>query len=330
MKLKFAQQLSYSEFEQTEKDVLIVASGYESRSTTLGSKIYSKCKKCCAIGFAEHVNHPQRIKNDNLFQEMGFRPFIAKEGSFEDIMHVLDTILGDLIHQDNLSVVVDYSCMTKVWYATILNYFLNKHSKLNKLEVVFSYSPSQFSTPKMPMPNRYMGPIPGIFRVSASYKPTALILGLGYEKETAKGLMEYLDPQLTYAFYASPAYDNRFSEIVEANNKKLLKALGRDFTYTHSLASVKSTDSLLTSLCLSLRDDYRVILAPLGPKPFALLCLLVATKYPDIDVWRVSSGHSGNIYDRLPLDVDPIVCKTVFERSVESANATYIPFGLQL
>jgi hypothetical protein len=66
----------------------------------------------------------------------------------------------------------------------------------------------------MPMPNKYMGPIPGIYRVSASYKPTALILGLGYEKETAVGIMEYLDPQMTYAFYSKPALMKGFQELL--------------------------------------------------------------------------------------------------------------------
>jgi hypothetical protein len=39
------------------------------------------------------------------------------------------------------------------------------------------------------------------------------------------------------------------------------------------------------------------------------MCLLIATKFPDIDVWRVSSGDSGNKYDRLAADTDPIFVK---------------------
>ncbi|MBN8672815.1 MAG: hypothetical protein J0L56_01710 [Chitinophagales bacterium] len=314
MRLKFAQQLSFTDFLQKEYDVLIAASGYETRATTLSEKVHTRVRRKCSIGFKERSEHPQRIKNDKVFHDMKFDTYSAREGSFEDVINVLDEILAKEIFQEKLSIIIDYSCMTKVWYATILNFFLNKYSELSSLEVIFSYSPSQFSVPKMPMPNRYMGPIPGIFRVSASYKPTALILGLGYEKETAKGLMEYLDPQETYSFYSKPAYDDRFSEIVEKNNEKLLASLGSDHVYTHSMSDIKTTDSLLSSLCMSLRSNYRVILAPLGPKPFSLLCLLLATKFPDIDVWRVSSGDSGNIYDRLPFNCAPILCRTVFER----------------
>lgn len=54
-----------------------------------------------------------------------------------------------------------------------------------------------------------------------------------------------------------------------------------------------------------------IILAPLCPKPFTLTCLLLAARYPDIEVWRVSAGESGNLYDRNPLE-NHIACKAIF------------------
>jgi hypothetical protein len=321
MKLRFAEQVSYENALNQQYDIFIAASGYESRATHLAKNVHKRCCNKFVIAFQEHKEHKQRIQNDNIFNNFGFIAYEAREGKYEEIIYLLDQILSTLLFEKAVSVLVDYSCMTKVWYATIINYFMNKYSEIEKLNVTFSYSPSSFSAPMPPMPNKYMGPIPGIYRVSTSSKPTALILGLGYEKDAAKGIVEYLDPKVTYAFYSKPALDARFEGIVEENNDSLIRSLGVENIFTHPINDLKTTDSLLSSLCVNLRKTHRVILAPLGPKPFALMCFLVATKYLDIDVWRVSSGASGNIYDRLPADVNPIICKITFEQEVKKVVA---------
>ena len=319
MKLQYAEQLEFSSLKGGEFDIVICASGYESRATNLAKNIKTKGFKA-AIGFAEHKFHPTRIINDTCFKDLGYREYIAHGSAYQQLIDILDDIINDydeanttrMLFQETVRILVDYSCMTKVWYSTILNYFLNRYSEISTLELTFSYSPSIFTNPQPPMPNKYMGPIPGIYRVSTSNKPTALVIGLGYEKETAKGIVEYLDPEKTFAFYSKPALDPKYESVIENNNSKLITYLGKESVFKHPLMDLKTTDVLLSSLCLRLRKGYRIILAPLGPKPFALMCLFLATRYPDIDVWRVSSGESGNIYDRAPAPVDPIICKAVF------------------
>ena len=157
MKLKYAQQISFSDFKNDTYDFIIAASGYETRATALSEKISRQFKNKFVLGFIEHKELPQRIENDKIFNSLGFIEFLAKEGSYEEIISVLDEILKANLFEDKLTVVVDYSCMTKVWYATILNYFLNKYSEIKNLELIFCYTPSQFAVPKTPMPNKYMG-----------------------------------------------------------------------------------------------------------------------------------------------------------------------------
>tara|TARA_R110002049_G_C9169822_1_gene561803 strand:- start:590 stop:1558 length:969 start_codon:yes stop_codon:yes gene_type:complete len=313
MKLKYATQLGLSELLEQNYDVIIVASGYESRSCKLAQRLKSIEARKIAISFQEQNRHSQRLKNDDFFKSEGYESFIAKEGSYEEIIQILNQVFTPLLGQNNLNILVDYSCMTKVWYSTIINYFQNRLSEIKKLKIAFSYSPSTYSAPKIPMPNKYMGPIPGIFRVTASNKPTALIIGLGYELERARGIVEYLDPEVTYIYYSKPAFDTQFVEQVEKNNKVLIESLPKENVIPYPVSDLHATDALLTSLCLKLGTDYRIVLAPLGPKPFALLCLLLSARYRDIDVWRVSAGDSGNIYDRMPSDDEPVVCQAFFE-----------------
>jgi hypothetical protein len=314
MKLKNAFQQKYSEIKNEKFDVIFAASGYEKRCTQLIEKINLKGAKKIVFAFEEHVQEEQRIVNDKKFARLGFEPYSAKEGSYIEIIEILNDVLRTLLIKNQLNVLVDYSCMTKVWYATIVNYFLNKESDINNINITFSYTPSIFTEPLKPMPNKYMGPIPGIYTISASNKPTALIMGLGYEKDRAKGLMEYLDPKITLAFYTDPALDEKYVNAIKKNNSQLLSNLGKQNIFKYPLDDLRITDSLLTSLCLSLKNHYKIVLAPLGPKPFALLSILLSIKFPEIDVWRVSAGDSGNIYPSTAYLGDPIICKVFFER----------------
>ena len=88
------------------------------------------------------------------------------------------------------------------------------------------------------------------------------------------------------------------------NNAELLSRLrkvGRGYVIPHPLDDLEMTMNLLASLCGRLSTGSRVILAPLGVKPFSLLCLLLATRFPFLDVWRVSVGPHGDPIDRPPL-----------------------------
>jgi hypothetical protein len=62
---------------------------------------------------------------------------------------------------------------------------------------------------------------------------------------------------------------------------------------------------------MQLRLDFRVSILPAGPKPFTLSSLLLAARYPDIEVWSIDTGHSTAAYYRHPTG-EPMVCKVVF------------------
>ncbi|MDC6362558.1 MULTISPECIES: hypothetical protein [Flavobacteriaceae] len=316
MKIKYAEQITLTNIEKDEYDLIIASSGYESRATCLVEKLKNQSKsRKIYIGFKERKEEKQRKINDGKFLELGFvkHDIEAGEGNFEDIIGILDNIFTDFLKRKELNVFVDYSCMTKVWYSTIINYFSFKHSVLESLQISFGYTPAKYSKPKEPMPNQYMGPIPGVYRISASNKPIVLVIGLGYEKYRAKGLVEHIDPEKTFVFYSKPAFDEKYVTDIEQNNSDLLVNLDSQNIHCHPVNDLISTESQLTSLYHALRDDYKIILAPQGPKPFALLCILLAHRYPDIDIWRVSAGGSRKVYDREPSLLDPIICKVVFE-----------------
>lgn len=58
----------------------------------------------------------------------------------------------------------------------------------------------------------------------------------------------------------------------------------------------------LTKLYYLLKDEYSIIIAPLGSKPFSFISMMLSVKYSDIDIWRVGSGNDINEYDNEPID----------------------------
>src|SRR4029450_13259183 len=81
--------------------------------------------------------------------------------------------------------------------------------------------------------NRVVAPVAGFAGNTLPDRPTALILGLGYEKDRAIGLKDHLDPQLTILFYADPANDPRYVPQVLTVNGDLVREVGEDCLFTY-------------------------------------------------------------------------------------------------
>ena len=72
------------------------------------------------------------------------------------------------------------------------------------------------------------------------------------------------------------------------------------------------TNFLLENLCKALLNDFRIIIAPCGPKPFALLAMINALKYENyIEVWRISPGKRIPKINRKPTELVSVLEVTV-------------------
>ncbi|MFC2099143.1 hypothetical protein ACFLSP_05315, partial [Bacteroidota bacterium] len=209
-----------------------------------------------------------------------------------------------------------YSCMTKPWYASVIEYFSHASLPYRRVHVLFSYTQSAFVEPKKPKPLRLAEPLGyGSHGIMAG-KPVSLVMGLGYEKDRAEYLRKAVNPEETYCFYADPSSDKRFVEKAYINNFRLIDSLHKSHVFPYPLEDMKKTYRMLIDLCINLRLKHRIILAPLGPKPFALLSMLVGTCYPDIEIWRVGAGKLDSVYDRQPIG-EPLVYSVVFGQDDE-------------
>jgi hypothetical protein len=298
MDIKHGKQIDIMDIKGVTIDLFILGGNHEKRVLTLFNK----------------VNEITEIKRSIMFR---FKDnFTPEAGNFElqtiedcnQIYLLLDQVFTNHTGEC-FTLLVDYSCMTKSWYYSIILFLSKRILNQKKVRVIFSYTPSKYSKPLEPKPNSDIAPLPGKYVVPTD-KPKALIVCLGYEQNKAEGIIEHLDPKFCHILYTNPSIDPLFAKMVEKNNSNIIKERKNHIT-TYAFDDLLGLERTLNALYQTLKYEYSIIIAPLGPKPFALVSMIMAAKYPEIDIWRVGSGYDINEYDREALEGNHFIVNDV-------------------
>lgn len=297
MKIKYGNQIEIEEINGEVIDLFLFANNIEQRKLSA----YHKIKENNKI-----------IKKISLFYAKSNNEDIVNGLLIENHTQIIDLLDSEIANskKEVFNLFIDYSCMTKSWYYTIILFLSNKILPQTKIKVYFSYTPSKFSIPLSPKPNTDISPLPGKY-VIPNNKPKALIVGLGYEENKAQGIIDQLDPAITYLFYTDPALDPQFVKAVEKNNFNLLEEFKTN-TIKYPSNDLLYLEKKIAEIYFLLKDKYNVIIAPLGPKPFTYVSMMLSIVFQDIEIWRVSSGEDINPYSREPFDTDEYIISNVF------------------
>ncbi len=243
------------------------------------------------------LRYAERVKSDALDPEIQ-----VVDIKDEDNSDPITSIVQDHLSQANeaLTILIDYSSMSRMLYARFLKYCSLNNLGV-KLNLIFAYNIAEPIEPPKPKEQRYkFGPMPEFIHLSIPNKPTALIIGLGYEQKRAYSLKEYFDAEAVYIFrtdkYSAPEY----YKLVDTHNQQLLNQLESDHIFEYSIKNISYANKLLTDLCDTLSKDYRIVIAPCGPKPFTLICLLTALRFDMVDIWRIN--NEGDVVNKQPTD----------------------------
>lgn len=276
-------------------DAFIAVSGYESRCCYLANKVNtSEIPIKIAIAYNELCESINRTYNDQRYLDLGFSFFHVSSREASALQEIFNLIFRKR-DQKIFNILVDYSSMSKTWYNAILNYFSDLEDDYDKVNLWFCYSPSEY-TRSLQNGSDGVPDVPEMF----NNKPVALILGLGYETGLSQDLARKLNAEVTYAFYADPAYDDRYVKEVLENNNNLLKSISNKQIVRYPMYDLNSINASLTQLCINLRLTHQIIIVPVGPKPFSLMSFILASRYPDIKLWRVSTLGSMVAAERKP------------------------------
>lgn len=306
MKIKFGKQIDLAELAGVEIHLFLLAGNHERRVFTNYNKVSQQNEIKKSILLCYNLSFCQKLP-------VGMDKVLIANHS--EIYQLLDQEILNR-KSENFNLYIDYSCMTKPWYYSIILYLSKKNLTIPTLNAFFSYTPSKYTPPQSPKPNSEIIPLPGKYVVPVN-KPKALIVCLGYEQKKAEGIIEHLDPKISYIFYTKPALDPRFVSALEENNRSIINDPTK-IVHTYPFDDLLNLERQLTSIYELLKDDYSIIFAPLGPKPFTFISMLMSVKYHDIDIWRVGSGSDINEYKREAIDNDLfIISKIVFEQTLD-------------
>lgn len=187
---------------------------------------------------------------------------------------------------------VDISSMPRLTLAMIVEELARLEPSI---DVDFVYAPGSFDTSiaaDQSVEVLSAGPMRPFFAggLRAPSTPIGVVLGLGIEPHRSLGVVELLEPARTWSFSARGG-DERFVEALSAVNRTLWSSLEAGSRFQYDIRSFGSLYSALDSLVFAVGLDYRLILAPSGPKLFSLACLLVGVpRQPSRPaVWRVGA-----------------------------------------
>ena len=294
-------QIHTDQLIEEEFDIIICASGYERRAThflnVLKYSQVTNAKKIC-FAFKDRIEL-SRERNDIIFKKRGFS-FIEIASNKIEYFSIKFHELFKVIRKKRIKIFFDYSCMTSIMYAAILKYFKDFCDLFEQASIMFSYTQANYTKPQKNNSIYLNYPIPLFNPIQATDKKIALIMGLGYEENKALGLYEYFqnDKDDIYLFITGGSSQEFYKE-VKKNNQKLLNITNEQNVLYYDLDNISHLISTLDSLANYLiSTDYRVVIAPIGPKVFTLCSMLVNLNHKEITTYRLSDGEKGKSMDK--------------------------------
>jgi hypothetical protein len=281
-----------------DPDFFIAASGYETRATCVAKTVsHLDCKKI-AFGFDEYLNDLSRPENDKYFKTNGFKQITQKTHGSPNFESIFSEHTSDRVH-----VLVDISVMTRNWYHELLKY-LQGNLNFEHFHLRIMYCPAIYNEPYKLKKNISLKKFTfndNITKRPKVKKKTALLLGLGIEKNISEKIHNIITPDQTILFYADPAIEQRYVENVFINNHGLINKTPIRFLKGFPIKDTRLMYQLLIDTILPLRQEYNIVIVPQGPKIFSLLSMIFQISYPDIDL-LYPSYKIKQIQDRKPHD----------------------------
>jgi hypothetical protein len=268
-------------------DVIFLASGFEERSVNIFNKIPDNIiSKCTVLGFDRDIHVLSREKNDAIYMTRGLTPFVAKTNlEYEDKIRNILFVGAGFATNRPLRILIDYSAMTRSWYAYILTW-IEYSGDTSSVEVDFVYSHGRYLDDFSALEIKDTNIISGFEGVSAGTRGTVAFYGLGYDKYATLTVHDIIQPDSFVCYVARDGEVDVNSQYVLRENSEIIEMSCRAPVFVPLSDLSKITQTLCNEInSVSLRDE--VIAVPMGPKTHVLATLMVAQALP-----RVTCMHA--------------------------------------
>lgn len=264
-------------------DIGVFASGYELRCTHVPRRLEkSHLSQSVAFGFEEVKKAEQRLRNDEYFRQKWGAPIPL---STDDDGLVYDVLRRMFVRgRTPLRLLVDYSSMSRLWYAAVLNWARFAGGS-RQIIVDLLYAVGDHKAAGTPMVINEIACVPACEGVPRPLSKSVAVFGLGFEGLAALCVLDRLEPHELYCYFAAPAAFEDYPSRARAANRELI-GLARACV-PMPLGSVERCFRLLSELISPHRFDANIALVPMGPKPHVLSAILLAMRFGEVTCLRV-------------------------------------------
>jgi hypothetical protein len=272
-------------------DLCVFASGYESRCTAVPRGIKRENVANPAVfGFTEASQGINRAQNDAWFLEEWKCTPVALSGDDEkpiyDYLHACSQSLS------TIRILVDYSSMSRLWYTAVLNWA--RFAASGRAVIIdFVYALGRYAAEEQPFVVRDMLSLPGCEGRAYRLRESVAVFGLGFHGLATLCVLDHLEPDTVYAFFAFPGASSEYEEKTREANRAILSAHKTRAVLELPLPSVESAYRSLAETIAPHRPDGEITLVPMGPKPHVLASILVAMRFPEVACLRVTAMSKG-------------------------------------
>ncbi len=305
MGLSSIQHIEPGQLLEFEADLFITALDLESRCTTIARKFEKKSCRKIALVQTDQLKEFSYDENNAYFTDQGFE-IISVESKVPDF-----GVLFSMFQEDTIRVILDCTCMSPRWYHEFFNWFDENQDEYSEVSLRMVYTMAGFKDHERILKVKSVKSFLKKEYEGTQKKKSALILGLGYEKEVSKEIYNKIKPDILYLFYADPPVDKKFVEKVFVNNHAMINSIPIRNLITYPIRNGQIIYQTLIDTILPLRNEYTIIVVPHGPKIFAAVSMLVHLGYPDIQVSYPKFKKSPAI-NEIPCD-EPVVLDILFE-----------------
>jgi hypothetical protein len=280
--------LSRSEFLKNEYDLVILTSGYEPRCTHIASLLSgtTRVNDSLVFSYEESKEDPTQIENEKKFESFGYDQKLSL--NHNEVKKVYQAIIEKLkfvaVDSRPYKLLIDYSSMSRNWYAAILNYLFNFFE--HPVEVTFVYSCAEY-----PINSDFLDfelgdvkILPGCQGSSITKSKTAGIFMLGFDKIGPLSFHNLLEPNLTYGMLSAPGSLPNYEQQARDINAQFIQHQLNDGKnlLCSPIFSVSQTFENLCQLIRPIKDHYNISVVQFGPKPHLLASILAGISFKNV------------------------------------------------
>lgn len=282
LSLKNIDNITSDELINTQYDVAIFCSGYESRSTFLISKLNLKnITSILLFGYEEHSQEGNRVINDEIYLSYGYTPIIISSQDEKVIYRKLIEEFKKFERKKEINVLVDYTSMSRLWYSGILNFFKIQESG-RVINVYLNYCLGDYDEERY-LENTFSSikSLPFHEGSLSSNNKTLLIVAAGFNPFLIKSVIEEIEPNEIIGVLPIPNLIPKHEEKSKVIQNEILINDIKNWVKC-PIDNLENIFRIYAELASSNINKKDIILLSLGPKIFTLASILVGQRFEQI------------------------------------------------